>query len=182
MTRSIFHPVKSLLGRFSRSEDGSATIEFAITFPAMLFLMLSGIELGMVTLHHSMLERAVDITIRDIRLSTGAAPQHDEIKTLICQRAGFIDNCSNNLRLEMIQVDPRAWVAISTDPDCTDQSEEVSPVRSFVNGLENELMILRACAKFDPIFPTTGLGKNMVKDGAGQYALVSASAFVQEPR
>lgn len=182
MIRAPFRPFSSLFDRFARSESGSATIEFAITFPAVLFLMLSGVELGMVTLHHSMLERAMDMTIRDIRLSTGTAPQHDAIKTLICQRAGFIENCDVNLRLEMIQVDPRAWVAISPDPDCTDQSEEVSPVRNFVNGLENELMILRACAKFDPVFPTTGLGQNMVKDGAGQYALVSTSAFVQEPR
>ncbi len=182
MIGTIFRPVSSLLNRFSKSEEGSATIEFAITFPAMLFLMLSGIELGMVTLHHSMLERAMDITVRDIRLGTGAAPQHDEIKTLICDRAGFIDNCSTNLRLEMIQVNPRVWEGISTEADCTDQSEEVAPVRSFVNGQENELMILRACAKFDPVFPTSGLGKNMIKDGAGQYALVSLSAFVQEPR
>ncbi len=43
-------------------------------------------------------------------------------------------------------------------------------------------MILRACAKIDPVFPTTGLGKNMVKDGYGQYALTSTTVFVQEPR
>jgi TadE-like protein len=182
MIRTLSGAVRLLFGRFSRSEDGSATIEFAITFPAMLFLMLSGVELGMVTLHHSMLERALDMTVRDIRLGTGTAPQHDEIKTMICARAGFIDNCNDNLRLEMIQVDPRSWTDISTDADCTDQSVEVTPVRSFVNGLENELMFLRACAKFDPVFPTTGLGQNMVKDASGQYSLVSTSAFVQEPR
>ena len=43
-------------------------------------------------------------------------------------------------------------------------------------------MILRACAKITPVFPTTGLGKNIDKDGAGQFQLVSISAFVQEPR
>lgn len=168
--------------RFLRDEDGTATVEFAITFPAMLFFMLSGIELGFVTLHHASLERAVDITVRDIRLDTGAAPQHDEIKDLICARAGFIENCQSNLRLEMVQVDPFNWSSIAADADCTDRSEEVAPVRNFVNGQSNELMVLRACAKIDPIFPTTGLGQNMVKDAAGQYALISTSAFVQEPR
>ncbi len=182
MIRAILRPVTRLLGRFSRSENGAATVEFAITFPAMLLFMLSGIELGMVTLKHSMLERAMDQTIRDIRLSTGTAPQHDEIKDLICARAGFISDCSANLRLEMIQVDPRNWTAISPTPDCTDQSEDVAPVRNFAPGRENELMIMRACAKFDPVFPTTGLGKNVQKDGAGQFALVSVSAFVQEPK
>lgn len=174
--------VPKMLNRFRKSEDGHATIEFAITFPAMLFLLLSGVELGMVTLQHSMLERAMDMTVRDIRLGTGTAPQHDEIKDLICERAGFIDDCNANMRLEMIQVDPRNWTTVPADADCIDNSEPVAPVRSFVNGRDNELMILRACAKIDPVFPTTGLGANFQKDGAGQFSLVSLSAFVQEPK
>lgn len=171
-----------ILRRFRRSQSGSATIEFVLVFPAILTIMLSGIELGFVTLQHAMLERAMDITVRDIRLGTGSAPQHDEIRDLICDRAGFISNCQDNLRLEMVQVDPRAWAGVSEDPDCTDRTEEVSPVRNFINGQENELMILRACARIDPVFPTTGLGKNLAEGPGGQYALVATSAFVQEPR
>lgn len=174
--------IKKHLTRFGRSESGQSTIEFAITFPAVITIMLSGIELGFVSLNHSMLERALDITVRDIRLGTGTAPQHDEIKNLICVRAGFIDSCSTNLRLEMIQVDPRNWSGMDVDADCTDKSEEVSPVRNFENGQDNELMILRACVKMDPIFPTTGLGANMPQDSYGQYSLVATSVFVQEPR
>ena len=174
--------IPRFLKRFTRNENGSATIEFAITFPAMVVMLLSGVEMGFLTFQHSMLERAVDQTVRDIRLGTGTAPQHDELKQLICTRAGFINACEDNLRLEMIRVDPRNWTPISTDADCTDQSEEVSPVRTFVNGMDNELMILRVCVKASPIFPTTGLGSNLVVDGAGQYALISTTAFVQEPR
>jgi len=70
---------------------------------------------------------------------------------------------------------------IPTDVDCVDHSENARPVRTFVNGQENEMMILRVCAKFDPIFPTSGLGHYLEKDGAGQAALVSTAAFVQEP-
>jgi len=169
--------------RFVRSEDGNATVEFAIVFPAMMLFLLSGIELGMMMLNHSGLERAMDLTVRDIRLSTGTAPQHDEIKDLICERAGFINDCSNNLKLEMVQLDPRNWVGVSAAATCTDASEEVQPKTTFTNdAAENELMVLRACAKITPVFPTTGLGKNIEKDGAGQYALVSTSVFVQEPR
>ncbi|MEM8730705.1 MAG: pilus assembly protein, partial [Pseudomonadota bacterium] len=139
-------------------------------------------DLGFVSIRHGMLESAMDQVVRDIRLGTGTAPQHDEIKAQICELAGFIDDCSTSLRLEMIQVDPQNWQAPPARADCTDTSEEVSPVRTFVNGLDNELMIMRACAKVDPVFATFGLGENLVKDGAGQYALVSSTAFVQEPR
>ncbi|MDX2483643.1 MAG: pilus assembly protein [Pseudodonghicola sp.] len=170
------------LRRFWRREDGNATIEFVITFPAVLAVLLSGIELGFVTLQQSMLDRAMDLTVREIRLGTGTAPQHDDIKDMICDRAASIRNCSSSLRLEMIQVDPRAWSGLSDTPDCTDQSEEVSPVRNFVNGQENDLMILRACAMVDPIFPTTGLGGSLVKDDYGQFSLTSTTVFVQEPR
>lgn len=170
------------LRRFLRREDGHTTVEFAITFPSMLLFMLAGIELAFVTMRHAGLEHALDLTVRDIRLGTGSAPQHDEIKASICARAGFLDNCSEVLRLEMITLDPRDWAGLDDDPDCVDRSEEVAPVRSFVNGQSNELMVLRACAKVDPVFPTTGLGSNIAKDGAGQYQLVSISAFVQEPR
>lgn len=172
----------SFLRRFRRSEDGTATIEFALTFPAIMLVFMSSVELGMATFNHSMLERAVDMTVRDIRLGTGTAPQHDEMKNLICERAAFITECDKNLKLEMVQVDPRNWIGIDVEADCTDLSEEVAPVRNFDNGKENELMILRACAKINPVFPTTGIGKQIEKDGAGQYALISTSAFVQEPK
>lgn len=175
--------VAPLIKRFLRTDDGNGTVEFAITFPAMLLFMLSGIELGIMTLNHSSLERAMDLTVRDIRLGTGTTPQHDDIKDLICDRAGFIKNCSSNLRLEMIQVDPRNWTGVQREATCTDASKAVQPKISFKNDAkDNELMILRACAKITPVFPSTGLGKNIKKDGAGQYALVSTSAFVQEPR
>lgn len=182
MTRSWTNRLRRGLRRLWRNQAGNVTVEFAITFPAIITIMLSGLELGFVTLQHAMLERALDMTVRDIRLGTGSAPQHDDIKEIICARASFIADCNNALRLEMIQVDPRAWSGIDETPDCTDRSEEVAPVRNFVNGQSNDLMILRACAKIDPVFPTSGLGQSLAKDAYGQYALTSTTIFVQEPR
>lgn len=169
---------------FLRDEyGGPMTVGSIILFPVFFFLMLAGIELAFVNLHHAMLERAVDITVRDIRLGTGTAPQHDDIKDLICARAGFIEDCSNSLRLEMIQVDPRNWSTLPQGADCIDRSQPVEPVRAFVNGLDNELMLMRACAMIDPVFPTSGLGKALAEGGLdGRYGLIAVSAFVQEPR
>ena len=177
----MFAKITSALRRFRQKEDGSATVEFAILFPAFVTILLSGVELGMITLQHSMLERGLDLAVRDVRLGTGTAPQHDEIKNRVCQYAGLLKNCDSTLRLEMMQVDLRDAVLWDTSPDCVDTSAAVQPVRTFVNGQENDMMILRACVKIDPIFPTTGLGKQLAKDGAGQVALVATSAFVQEP-
>ncbi len=167
--------------RFWRDERANPTLEFVIMFPVMVFFMLSSVELGFITMRHTMLERALDLTVRDIRLGTGTAPQHSELKTRICDRAGMIPDCGQNLRIEMIQVDPRNWVEPDPTPDCTNQAKDVKPVRSFENGQENQLMLIRVCVKYRPIFPLTGLGNALTKDGAGYAAMVSSSAFVQEP-
>lgn len=170
------------LTRFHRDEAGNATIEFVIMFPLFISLTLAAVEMGITTIRQATLERAVDLTVRDIRLGTGTAPQHDEIKDLICERTPMIPNCGTSLRLEMIRIEPNAFSPPPATPDCTDKSEEVSPVRAFRHGMDNELMILRACAKFKPIFPLSGIGYKLDKDNAGETALTVTTAFVQEPR
>ncbi|MBY6068228.1 pilus assembly protein [Leisingera aquaemixtae] len=170
------------LRRFRQREDGNFTVEFVIVLPAFLMVLMSTVELGMINLRHSQLERAVDQTVRDIRLSTGGDMTHDELRDQICTLSGFIDECDTSLRLEMLRLDPFAWTPIDPTPDCIDNAEDVQPVRTFVNGQSNELMFIRACMKFEPIFPTWGLGKDLSKDGDGRVNLIASSAFVQEPR
>ncbi|MFY0681356.1 MAG: pilus assembly protein [Thalassovita sp.] len=173
---------KSLITRFRRDEDGNATVQFVVVFPILFVLLAMAFELGAITVREASLERALDQVVRDIRLSTGAAPQHDEIKSQICEIAPIIHDCENSLRLEMVQLDPRNWSSPLSAVDCSDASVDVNPVRNFENGQENELMLLRVCAKVDPVFPAAGLGKQLPTDEAGQYALVATSAFVQEPK
>ena len=168
--------------RFKRDETGHVTVEFAIMVPVFLVLLLSSVEAGMLNLRNSFLERALDVVVRDIRLGTGYEPTHDEIRDRVCEEAHFIPNCSTNLMLEMIQLNPRAWTGIPANATCTNRAEAVQPVTEFHAGESNELMILRACAKTEPLFPTTGLGYHLVKDSAGDVSMIAISAFVQEPK
>lgn len=175
--------IRRLIGkvvRFKRREDGAVTIEFVIIFPVFMFFILSAMEYSLVTMQQAMLEHSVDRTVRDIRLGTGTNPTHDEIKASICEKAAVIRDCDSNLQLEMIIQDAFVGVNLPVEVDCTDNSEEVKPVREFSNGAANELMILRACAKLDPVFPTSAMGRTLV-DETGQIAITSTTAFVQEP-
>ncbi len=61
----------------------------------------------------------------------------------------------------MIRMDLRNWTPPPADFDCINQAEEVQPVRTFTNGMENEMMLLRICAMFEPIFPLSGLGRDL---------------------
>lgn len=173
--------LKQRTAAWARNEDGNASVEFVIVVPVFIAMMIMSIELGYVTLRQTMLERGLDIAVRDIRLSTSSSPQHSEIKQTICDEAMIIPNCSSNLRLEMISADPRNFAGINPVPDCVDLSQPAKPLRAFENGQSNELMILRACAIYDPIFPEDMLGEKLIKASNGQPAFVSMSAFVQEP-
>lgn len=174
--------LKFRFARFRKDEDGNSTIEFVIMFPLFIFLLLAGIEMGIIAVRQTTLERAVDLTVRDIRLGTGTAPQHDQIKDMICDRSVMVPDCHNTLKLEMIRVDLRNWTGLPATPDCVDMAQPVAPVRSFENGMDNELMILRACARFKPYYPLSGIGRELEKDNAGYAAVTVTTAFVQEPR
>lgn len=173
---------RAAVRRFLRGENGTATVEFAIMFPFYITLFLSSVELGMIHFRHSMLERGLDMAVRDIRLGTGTNPSHDDIKDAICNYAGVLPECGDNLRLEMILVDPRNYNPPSATADCIDHSEASNPMQGFVHGGSNQMMLLRACYVFSPVIPTSGLGYQLPKDGAGNVAMTAASAFVQEPR
>ena len=176
------NPLKGLLRRFGRDEDGSAImIEFVIFVPLLFSMFLMSVEMGVYSIRHVFLDRGLDMTVRFVRLNTNTPMTHNQLKTMICDNAGFIDDCETTLRLEMAPLDPRAFAAFDQDPDCVDLSEPVSPNRGFSLGVEHEMMILRACVKFDPVFPLTGLGYAMDKDGSGKVRMVSSATFVQEP-
>ncbi|MFS4582548.1 TadE/TadG family type IV pilus assembly protein [Phaeobacter sp. C3_T13_0] len=174
--------IRRAIRLFRKHEDGNATVEFALVIPAFLFLLMNTVELGMITIQQSMLERALDQTVRGLRLSTGTPKQHNEIRNEVCSRSAFIRNCGTSLRLEMVQVDPYAWTAVDPEPDCINRVEDVQPVRNFVTGDSNELMFIRACMAMQPVFPHWGLADDMDNDADGRIRLYATSAFVQEPR
>jgi hypothetical protein len=169
------------LARFRHEEAGTATVEFVLVFPLFLSVMMMAIELGFITLRHTLLERGLDMAVREVRLGTGTAPEHDEIKQLVCDNAMFILECETNLQLEMRPADIRTFNSLDRSVDCTDKAEPSKPVRQFTPGQQNELMLLRACVRYDPIFPDEFLGSALSKDANGQAAIVSMTAFVQEP-
>ncbi len=178
MMHKVFHQFR----RFRRDENGSMTIEFVLYFTLMVILLVTGVEIAYLNLRHAMLERGVDVVTRDIRLSTGEIPTYEQVRAQICSEATILGVCEDNLRLEMVQVDPRAFSAVPPDADCINAEEDPRPVRNFVAGKDNELMLIRACLKYKPILPTTGLGKALYKDEQGYAQMVVTSAFVQEPR
>ncbi|MEQ5871105.1 pilus assembly protein [Sagittula sp. NFXS13] len=175
--------IQGFATRFCNDEEGaSASIEFIFYFLAFFVILMTAFEISAINIRHAMLERAVDMSVRDIRLSTGDVPSYSDLRRQICEDAGVIESCSDNLRLEMVQVDPRDFWTISDIPDCKNAEQPPRPLRNFVEGQDNALMLVRACLKYKPIFPTTAVGAGLDQDAQGYAKLIVNSAFVQEPR
>jgi Flp pilus assembly pilin Flp len=170
---------------FLRSEDGTASVEFVIIFPIVMTMFLSAIELGVLMTRQGMLDRGLDLTVRQVRLGAfdrvPPARLHDALRTMICNATTMIPDCLRQVKLEMVPMDPRGGGFISGDVDCVDRAAPNRPARSLISGQSNELMILRACVLFNPILPTSGLAAQLVRPGDNTYALVSTAAFVIEP-
>jgi hypothetical protein len=139
------------------------------------------VELGTVTIRHTMLERGLDKAVRTVRLNQNENLDHAALKQMICDNAGILPNCMDTLHLEMVSLDMMNWVEPPAGTDCMDIAEPVTPVRNFVVGSNQQMMLLQACYKYRPITPAGTIISSLAKDAQGFTALVSTSAFVHEP-
>lgn len=183
---SFMQKLRQFSGRFRHSEDGTATIPFVILFPMFLIIVVSSVEMGVLMIRHVMLERALDLAVRDLRLAlwtpTVPANAGNELRARICNYAGILPKCSSAMMVELRPVSKTTWAPLSSGATCVNRNlpVNVNPTPTF--GSSNELMLIRACIKFDPLFPMTGAGFHLPKDNTGAYALVATTAFVNEPR
>lgn len=186
MMRGLY-TIGRFLRMFRKNEDGGPTVEFVLVFMPFMILTVSSFELGLLMTRHVMLERGLDIAVREVRLNTGATIDEDDLKVMICNAAAIIPNCTAQLRLEMVAVDLKVQNGmgpgtVPRDASCLDANEPFAPPRlAFDNGLSNEMMVVRACARLVPMLPDTALGWFLSKLDGGYYRLVSTSAFVMEP-
>ncbi|WP_425091075.1 TadE/TadG family type IV pilus assembly protein [Tropicimonas sp. S265A] len=166
---------------WSRDEDGTATVEFVIVFPLIMAVFMSTFELAMLTAKYTMLDRALDQTMRDVRLSSGNPLSSQDVKNSICNRALLIKDCHAELVVEMTDILPPVWTWPTTTTSCANRGNGTLPVVNYTQATSNKLVLVRACALVDPWFPLTGLGMQLTKDPSGAFQMTSVSAFVAEP-
>jgi len=170
--------------RFPRSEDGTVTAEFVILFPAFLALFLASFESGLMMIRNVMLERGVDMAVRELRLGTAVPPTFDEFKQEVCDHMDMVTkDCANVVQVQLEPVDMTTWGPLNGTPRCIDVESTMDPIdaTNYTIGQNNELMLVRVCALFDPIFPTTRMGVMTAYNNRNDYALVATTAFVNEP-
>jgi hypothetical protein len=169
------------LARGFRREDGTATIEFVMAVPVLLTVFMASFESGLLMTRAIMLEQAVDITMRELRLGHYTLPDADLLKAEICKRTVIFKSCEDNIMIEMTRVSTLNWALPKTDVACVDREEEIQPVTVLQIGQQNDVMLIRVCVIQDALFPTSKYGLRLATDAQGGYGLVTVSAFVTEP-
>lgn len=170
------------LRRFARDDSGTSTIEFVIIAPVFFMFLFMGVELGLTMTRQVMLDRAVDISVRSLRLGQLQNPTIAQLRSNICANSSVIRDCEENLLLELRRVNTTTWNFPRDTPSCVNRADNIVPPTQVTGGGSNDLMILRACLIIDPLFPTSRLGLGLPLDASGGYQLFSLSSFVNEPR
>lgn len=178
---NLFKKIAQSGKSFCRDEGGNGSIELVMVFPAAMFFFTAAYETGQIGLKNVMLERAVDVTVRQVRIGEIPVPTHENIKASICSVATIIPDCLNQIKLEMERKDPRAWTPLDESADCVDRAATSEPVVNWSVGGNNDLMVLRVCALVDPLLPYSGVGMAVSQEEGAALALVSTSSFVVEP-
>ena len=106
-------PGRFALSRAWRSERGATSVEFLIVFPLMFSIFLASVDFGVTMLRQVMLDRAVDNSIRDIRLGRIDANGGALLSDIICDRSAFLGNCKANIAVEMQRMDPETLVGLN---------------------------------------------------------------------
>ncbi|SMH54911.1 TadE/TadG family type IV pilus assembly protein [Maritimibacter sp. HL-12] len=172
--------MKSLKKAFTR-EDGSATIEFVILFPAIMTLFLSAFEVGIYLTRSVMLDRAVDLNVRLLRLGALEPATQEELKRRICDDALIFRGCPDAILVELREISTEDWQLPEANIACVDRDAEVQPSVDFNFGRRNEVMLVRACAVLDPFFGSTPFVMELPQDATGAHMITAMSTFVNEP-
>ncbi len=167
--------------RLFRREDGTATIEFVLILPVFLTIFMASFETGLMMVRQTLLERALNITVRELMLGHFTSPTHDDIRDDICANAVMLPDCAASLKVSLERVSMTTWNLPTDEVVCRDRASTVNPPTRLDVTAPRELMLIRICARADAIFPTTGVAAGLEKDGQGGYRLIAMSAFVNEP-
>jgi Flp pilus assembly pilin Flp len=168
-----------------RDQGGATSVEFVILVPIFLLVMVNSIEGSILMMRGALLDRGLDMAMRELRLSTGSPPSYDAFRGLVCRNAGLLGDCMSSLQVELRPIDLQAGAPLTTSARCVEGARDIVPLvetdpSHYAGGAVDQLTMVRACLLVKPVVPNLGLAALLPTDQGG-FLLVSVSVFVQEP-
>ncbi len=168
--------------RMFKRDDGNSTIEFVLFFPLFMTLFLTSFEIGIYSLRTVLLERALDVNIRALRLGSLNPATVDELKRRMCSEMIYFPTCTTDLAVDVRALD-ETWDLPYGKVPCRDRVDGVDPTDiRFAPGSDTVPTLLRACLVMDPFFGPTPFVMEMPLDASGGAVMSAWSSYVAEPR
>lgn len=165
-------------------QDGNATVEFVVIVPFVLSLFFASVDIGISMVRQVMLDRAVDLAVREVRLGNVPSDGSVTMAQLICDRTSLLPDCINNIAVEMTPVDTTTFAGLDPTVRCVDREQNITPSVTFnpgSGGAAQELMLIRTCVAAEPFIRLTGYFTSMPINEEGAYVVVTRGVFVNEP-
>lgn len=189
--------ISRLWKTFRKKEDGTASLEFVFLAPIVLGLFFFNFEVGLYMYRWAMLDRGVDMTVREVMIDniiTGETPGDAAsiIRDRICDNAMNISGCADNLYVEMNTTTASTGMPAESIKCVNKTDPDLNPVQTAYGGVcpsgapvgESEIVYLRACLLVEPVL-SAGFGPNFnimpFPREDGYIQLRSNSAFLNEP-
>ena len=154
--------------------------------PAFLMVFLPSFDASILLTRQVMLERAVDIVVRDIRLETPMTQTQRQLTSRICDRARILPDCRQNLLVEMPEIAAPLYKLPDADAPCVNQLMSIVPKAPLITERSGKMILLRACYSVEPVLPLAvlsvnrTLASNLVNADDGTVRMVTSTAFVVE--
>jgi len=183
----FFSTLTRRLRHILQREDGAVSVEFAILMPLVMTVFLATFENGITMMRKTILDFALETTVRELRLGMIGSPTPALLKSRICERVVMINDCAQNLTIELnVRNTATGFIMPSTTGRCINSATRVEPVLLFQPGAANDLVLVRVCLVQDIIFPITTAAMRVANNASDstnyEYQLISTTAFVNEPR
>jgi Flp pilus assembly protein TadG len=173
------HSLRSrLIGRFKKSEQGTAVLEFAIVAPLFIALAIGALQLFVIITAQAQLQTSAETAGRQILVGAVqlSGQTQDQFKSAVCASIPALLKCSG-LMVD-VQVASSFASANTSAPTITyDNKGNVTNTWSFQPGAPGDIVVLRLLYQW-PVVPLPYL--TLANQSNGTVLLMATSVFKNE--
>jgi len=176
--------------RFKNDEDGATAIEFAFVALPFFALLFGILELAVIFFINSALVHATSEAGRIIRVGNfqncGA---QDEFRALVCENMNNMNNCSRNLRIDVVKGDSFSDIEfldfdlvepLEQDPVTGDTVIPQTANGQFDQTVAGDTIVVRSVLHYRLALPPL-LTRLDSPRGSGGRTMIATTAFRNEP-
>lgn len=175
--------------RFKNDENGATAIEFAFVALPFFALLFGILELAVIFFINSALVHATSEAGRIIRVGNfqncGAA---DEFRELVCENMNNMNNCSRNLRIDVLSGDSFKEITFDDIDPIKPLEQDVNGNRvipqvdngTFIQTVAGDTIVVRSALHYRLALPPL-LTRLDSPRGSGGRTMIATTAFRNEP-